>query len=331
MRTRAMPDIVLVLSLIAATSGGALRAQGEEKHPVSAEQYQRWKTELSNWGRWGKEDEIGALNLITPVKRRQAAALVKDGVSVSLAADADTMKAVDNPSPYEVTMQGIGSDRIAINYHGIAHTHLDSLAHINEQGVFYNGYKPDADAVARERHARNSIHNVKNGVFTRGILIDIPRLKGVPYLEPGTPIYVEDLEAWEKQAGVKVSPGDALFVRTGVWARRKALGPWLRGRAEGGQSAGLHPSVLPWLKARDIALLGSDHPQYVAPGTPGAPRGAVHDFALVYLGVHLFDNCDLEALALAAASRKRWEFLLTAAPLPIPGGTGSPLNPIATF
>jgi kynurenine formamidase len=331
MRTRAIPDIVLVLSLIAATSGGALRAQGEEKHPVSAEQYQRWKTELSNWGRWGKEDEIGALNLITPVKRRQAAALVKDGVSVSLAADADTMKAVDNPSPYEVTMQGIGSDRIAINYHGIAHTHLDSLAHINEQGVFYNGYKPDADAVARERHARNSIHNVKNGVFTRGILIDIPRLKGVPYLEPGTPIYVEDLEAWEKQAGVKVSPGDALFVRTGVWARRKALGPWLRGRAEGGQSAGLHPSVLPWLKARDIALLGSDHPQYVAPGTPGAPRGAVHDFALVYLGVHLFDNCDLEALALAAASRKRWEFLLTAAPLPIPGGTGSPLNPIATF
>jgi kynurenine formamidase len=331
MRTRAMADIVLVLGLIAATSGGALRAQGEEKHLVSAEQYQRWKTELSNWGRWGKEDEIGALNLITPVKRRQAAALVKDGVSVSLAADADTMKAVDNPSPYEVTMQGIGSDRIAINYHGIAHTHLDSLAHINEQGVFYNGYKPDADAVARERHAKNSIHNVKNGVFTRGILVDIPRLKGVPYLEPGTPIYVEDLEAWEKQAGVKVSPGDALFVRTGVWARRKALGPWLRGRAEGGQSAGLHPSVLPWLKARDIALLGSDHPQYVAPGTPGAPRGAVHDFALVYLGVHLFDNCDLEALALAAASRKRWEFLLTAAPLPIPGGTGSPLNPIATF
>jgi kynurenine formamidase len=172
---------------------------------------------------------------------------------------------------------------------------------------------------------------VKNGVFTRGILIDIPRLKGVPYLEPGTPIYVEDLEAWEKQAGVKVSAGDALFVRTGVWARRKANGPWLRGRAEGGQSAGLHPSVIPWLKARDIALLGSDHPQYVSPGTPGAPRGAVHDFALVYLGVHLFDNCDLEALADAAAARKRWEFLLTAAPLPIPGGTGSPLNPIATF
>jgi kynurenine formamidase len=331
MKTRTLTAVCLVVGLVAAFAGHRLRAQNDDRRAVSAEQYQRWKTELSNWGRWGKDDQIGALNLITPAKRRQAAALVKDGVSVSLAADADTVKAVDNPNPYEVTMQGIASDRITINYHGIAHTHLDSLAHINEQGVFYNGYTPSAETVLKERHSKNSIHNVKNGVLTRGILIDIPRLKGVPYLEPGTPIHVEDLEAWEKKAGVKVAAGDALFVRTGVWARRKAVGPWLRGRAEGGQSAGLHPSVIPWLKARDIALLGSDHPQYVSPGTPGAPRGAVHDFALVYLGVHLFDNCDLEALAAAAAARNRWEFLLTAAPLPIPGGTGSPLNPIATF
>jgi kynurenine formamidase len=319
------------LAVASLTLGGALHAQASHPHDVSAEQYARWKTELSNWGRWGKDDEIGALNLITPAKRRQAAALVRDGVSVSLAADADTVKAVDNPNPYEVTMLGISADRISVEYHGIAHTHLDSLAHVNEQGVFYNGYKPDAAVVQKQGHAKNSIHNVKNGVFTRGLLIDIPRLRGVPWLEPGTPIYVEDLEAWEKKAGIKVSAGDALFVRTGVWARRKAVGPWLRGRAEGGQSAGLHPSVIPWLKARDVALLGSDHPQYVSPGSPGAPRGAVHDFALVHLGVHLFDNCDLEALAEAAAARNRWEFLLTASPLPIVGGTGSPANPIATF
>jgi kynurenine formamidase len=306
----------------AASSSSAVRPA------VALGEFEKWKTELSNWGRWGKEDEIGALNLITPAKRRQAAGLVRDGVSVSLAADADTVKAVDNPSPYEVTMLGMASDRIAVNYHGIAHTHLDSLAHISANGVFDNGYAPSQDAVMKDGHARNSIHNVKDGIFTRGVLIDIPRLKGVPYLEPGTPIYVEDLEAWEKQAGVRVGPGDALFVRTGVWARRKAEGPWLRGRAEGGRSAGLDPSVLPWLKARDVALLGSDHPQYVS---PSALRGAVHDFALVYLGVHLFDNCDLEALAAAAAARKRWEFLVTAAPLPIRGGTGSPLNPIATF
>jgi kynurenine formamidase len=327
MRSLSKP-LLVGAAVVLTTIGVSPQTPPAARAPVSEAQYERWKTELSNWGRWGKDDQIGALNLITPAKRRQAAALVRDGVSVSLAADADTVKAVDNPNPYEVTMLNIASDRIAVNYHGIAHTHLDSLAHINTNGVFYNGYTPGQDAVMKNGHSRNSIHNVKAGVFTRGVLIDIPRLKGVPYLEPGTPIYVEDLEAWEKRTGVRVGSGDALFVRTGVWARRQAEGPWLRGRADGARSAGLDPSVIPWLKARDIALLGSDHPQYVSP----APlRGAVHDFALVYLGVHLFDNCDLEALADAAAARKRWDFLLTAAPLPIRGGTGSPLNPIATF
>jgi kynurenine formamidase len=321
---------VLLVLLLVGSSVGRLSSQSTStpRHVVTESEYEQWKKTLSNWGRWGRDDEIGALNLITPAKRKQAAALVKEGVSVSMAADVDTVKAVDNANPYEITMNGIGSDRIAVSYHGIAHTHLDSLAHINFNGVFYNGYTPDPAVVAKDRHPKNSIHNVKNGIFTRGVLIDIPRLKGVPYLEPGTPIYVEDLEAWEKQAGVKVGPGDALFVRTGVWARRKAQGPWLRGRAPGGKSAGLDPSVIPWLKQRDIAILGSDHPQYVSPSNLSA---AVHDFALVYLGVHLFDNCDLEALADAAAAKKRWDFLLTAAPLPIPGGTGSPANPIATF
>ncbi len=327
MKTR---TAILCVVLMGATFG-ALKLfpqVGVSNHNVTEAEYERWKKELSNWGRWGKDDQLGTLNLINAAKRKQAAGLVKEGFSVSLASDADTVKAVDNPNPYEHTMLAIGTDRIAIDYHGITHTHLDSLAHISAAGVFFNGYTPKADMVLKEGHAKNSIHNLKSGIFTRGVLIDIPRLKGVPFLEPGTPIYVEDLEAWEKQSGVKVGPGDALFVRTGVWARRKAAGPWLRGRAEGGRSAGLDPSVIPWLKKRDIALLGSDHPQYVSP----APlRGAVHDFALLYLGIHLFDNCDLEALSEAAATRKRWEFLLTAAPLPIRGGTGSPLNPIATF
>jgi len=325
MRALAASLVVLLMSLAAVKLASQPAAPS---HVVTEAQYERWKKDLSNWGRWGADDQIGALNLITPAKRKQAAGLVKEGFSVSMAGDVDTVKAVDNPNPFELKMLTIGSDQIAVNYHGIAHTHLDSLAHINDKGVFFNGYHPDAEAVLKQGHAKNSIHNVKNGIFTRGVLIDIPRLKGVPYLEPGTPIYVEDLEAWEKKAGVKVSAGDALFVRTGVWARRKAVGPWLRGRAEGGRSAGLDPSVIPWLKQRDIALLGSDHPQYVS---PSSLRGAVHDFALLYLGVHLLDNCDLEALAEAAASRKRWEFLLNVAPLAISGGTGSPVNPIATF
>jgi len=320
--------LTLLVASILGLTAQQLSSQTAPTRAITAAEYEGWKKSLSNWGRWGKDDQIGALNLITPAKRKEAAALVKEGFSVSLAGDADTVKAVDNPFPYEHEMLAIGNDRIGVRYHGIAHCHLDSLAHINEDGVFYNGYKPDADAVLKSGHQKNSIHNLKSGIFTRGILLDIPRLKGVPYLEPGTPIYVEDLEAWEQRAGVKVAAGDALFVRTGVWARRQAVGPWLRGRAEGGKSAGLDPSVIPWLKQRDIAILGSDHPQYVSPSNL---RGAVHDFALVHLGVHLFDNCDLEALGDAAAARNRWEFLLTAAPLPIRGGTGSPANPIGTF
>lgn len=290
--------------------------------------YERWKTELSNWGRWGADDEIGTLNLITPEKRREAAALVTAGISVSLAADADTVQAVDNPNPWQHEMLGIASDRLAVAYHGIAHSHLDALGHINDDGVFYNGYRPDPDEVVANGHPKQSIHNVKNGIFTRGVLIDIPRLKGLPYLEPGAPIYVEDLEAWEARTGVRVGSGDALFVRTGVWARRSAEGPWLRGRALGGRSAGLHPSVIPWLKERDIAIMGSDHPHYVSPSNL---PGAVHDFALLYLGMSLFDNLDLESLAELADELDRWEFLLVAAPLPIRGGTGSPINPLATF
>lgn len=296
---------------------------------VSKTQMDKWKSDLSNWGRWGKDDERGALNLITPAKRKQAAALVKEGFTVSLALDADTVKSIDNPNPYEHRMMGIGADYIGVAMHGWAHTHLDSLAHVNYDGVFYNGYKPDPKEVEQQNgHARNSISNMKDGILTRGILIDVPRLKNVPYLEPGTPIFAEDIEAFEKKAGIKVSAGDALFIRTGVWPYRAKNGPYVRGR--NGKDAGLDATVIPWLKQRDIAVLGSDHPQGVNPSQTDMPN-AVHDFSLVSLGIPLLDNCDLEALASAAAQRNRWEFMLTVAPLAVRGATGSPVNPIATF
>lgn len=297
--------------------------------PVTRAEFERWKTELSNWGRWGKDDQIGALNLITPAKRRQAAALVRDGISVSLSRDADAERAIDNPDPFEHSMIAIGADRMGVVPHGVAHTHLDSLAHIHYNGVFYNGYKPDPDAVMKTGHTRNSIINLKDGIFTRGILVDLPLLKGVRYLEPGTPIYAHDIEAWERFAKVKISAGDALFIRTGRWARRAAVGPFDQNRT--GKRSGPSASMIPWLRARDVAIVGGDVPPSLAPSDLEGETGAVHDFALVYLGVHIFDNVDLEALAEAAQSRKRWEFLLTVAPLAIRGGTGSPANPIATF
>jgi hypothetical protein len=132
---RAFARSLLVLLMVGLPLG-KLWSQTASTHVVTPQEYERWKKDLSNWGRWGKDDEIGALNLITPDKRREAAALVKEGFSVSLAGDADTVQAVDNPNPYEVKMLAIGNDRIAVAYHGIAHTHLDSLAHINDNGVF---------------------------------------------------------------------------------------------------------------------------------------------------------------------------------------------------
>jgi len=229
--------LIAVIAL-ARTASGQL-PNGSSDRDVTSAQYEQWKLELSNWGRWGPDDEIGALNLITPEKILEAVALVQEGFSVSLAVDANTVQAVDNANPYEHEMLSIGSDRIGISFHGMAHTHLDAMAHWEEDGTFYNGYTPDADAVLENGHEKNSVHNLKDGVLTRGVLIDIPRLRGLPYLGPSSPVYVEDLEAWEEQTGVRVSSGDALFIRTGVWARREAEGPWLRGRR--GQSHSLHP------------------------------------------------------------------------------------------
>ena len=211
--------------------------------------------------------------------------------------------------------------------HGAGTTHLDSFAHRFFDGKMWNGY-PVSELVTMEGGAaRNSILTMKNGIVTRGILYDIPRLKGVPYLEPGTRIFPEDLEAWEKKAGVKAGPGDALLVRWGRWTRRAKLGPWPIDEG----SAGLDNSVIPWLKKRDVALLGWETPGYM-PQPPGdLPRIALHDFALAILGIHLLDRADFDALSETAAAQNRWEFMLTVAPLPIPKGTGSPVNPIAMF
>jgi kynurenine formamidase len=158
------------------------------------------------------------------------------------------------------------------------------------------------------------------------VLVDIPKLKGLPYLEPGTAIYPEDLDAWEKKSGVRISSGDVVLIRTGRWARRAEKGPWNTSRV-----AGLHASTLPWLKKRDIAVMGSDACLDVLPSTVDGVAQPVHLLFLVGMGTPIFDNFDFEALSAAAATRNRYAFLITAAPLAVAGGTGSPLNPIALF
>ena len=187
-------------------------------------------------------------------------------------------------------------------------------------GQMYNGYSKDE--VTDAGCQKLSITDVKQGIMTRGILMDIPRLKGVDYLEPGTPVYVEDLEAWEQQAGVRVQAGDVIFVRTGRWSVPAGAGQG---------SSGLHASVAPWLKARDVAIVGGDYANDALPSGVEGNFLPIHQLTIVAMGVRLFDNLDLEAVAEEAARQQRWEFLLTASPIPVEGGVGSPMNPIATY
>jgi poly(3-hydroxybutyrate) depolymerase/kynurenine formamidase len=302
-----------------------------QSREVTRETIERWAVELSNAGRWGPDDELGTLNLITPEHRVRAARLVTEGISVSLSHDYIKERAEDATSPWGHELlgpvtAGFLSDRYTIAYHGFAHSHMDALCHNSVAGVMYNGISRETVDTA-EGCVRLGITNAKQGVVTRGILMDIARLKGVEYLEPGTPIFVEDLEAWERQAGVRVGPGDVVLLRAGRWARRADEGAWATGQL----AAGLHASVAPWLHERGVAMLGADYTNDALPsGVEGVPM-PIHQLTLVSMGMWLFDNLDLEAVAETAAEQRRWEFMLVAAPLAVPGGTGAPLNPVAIF
>ena len=324
----------LAAALALAVSLTATDARSQQSDPAAGlrtpkdvAEFEQMFAQISNWGRWGKTDELGAANLVTDAKRKQAAALVKNGISVSLAHNPLTEKADDNPSPWEHTMnKGFTTDAHRVSFHGYAHSHIDALCHILYKDQTYNGYSR-LEVNTEKGCTKLGIHNLKNGVVTRGVLIDIPRLKGVPYLEPGTPVYVEDIEAWEKKARVKVSAGDAILLRTGRWARRAKLGPWAISKG----AAGFHASVAPWIKARDAAFMGSDAAQDVVPSLVEGVNLPIHTFMITALGVHLLDNQDLEALAETAARLNRWEFMLTIAPIPVTGGTGFPVSALATF
>ena len=310
--------------------GAALLTQAATP-PYTKADFESAMKELSNWGRWGPTDELGALNLITPEKRRSAAKLVREGVPVSLSHAAEKETAADNPRPFVHEMLSTSatpgaqshSDSFTVAHHGLVHTHLDALCHFFYDGKMYNGFA--REEVTAKGAGKLSVYAAHNGIFTRGVLMDIPRLKGLPYLEPGTPIYPEDLDAWEKTAGLRVQPGDVVLIRTGRWARRAEKGPW------SGSLAGLHVTSARWLKSRDVAVLGSDAAQDVIPSGVEGVRQPIHLLVLVAMGMPILDNCDLEELSRAAQKRRRWDFLIATSPLAVPGATGSALNPIAIF
>jgi kynurenine formamidase len=311
-------------------SGTTTRTQAPPANAprLTAAEYDAMFKTNNNWGRWGKDDKLGAINLITDAKRKQAAALVKSGTSVSIAHDLSTAEAPDNPNPLKMTMgANFRTDTLEFNYHGTFVTHIDSLCHYPYNGKLYNDIPVTA---SNAKGCAIGIDNLKDGIVTRGVLIDIPRLKGVPYLEPATPVSPEEVDAWLKKAGVKVTAGDAVFLRTGRWARRAKVGPW----KALGNAAGLTAHIIPWLKSHDVALLGGDttadvqsEPRLID-GEAG--RMPLHT-SIAWLGLNLIDDIDPEALADTAAKLNRWEFMVVVAPLRVPGGTGGPVNPIAIF
>ena len=330
MRTGSKQVPLLILGILLTTPCLILtgsQAPSEHKaHPaMTKDEFEKMFKQISNWGRWGKDDQMGSVNLITPQKRKEAAALVHEGVSISMAHN--------ELPPFEHKMLSTGStpgaesatDLYSVQFHGFSITHMDSLCHFFWGGHMYNGYSQRE--VTEKGAGKLSILNFKNGIFTRGVVMDFPRLFGTPYLNGDRRIYPEELDAWEKNTGVKIQSGDAVLIDTGRWARYAAEGEWDVSKG----SAGLDPTCMPWFKARNVAALGSDLAMDAMPSNIPGVSSPVHILTLVAMGAPILDNLDLEAVAKAAAARKRWTFLLTVAPLPVEGGTGSPFNPIATF
>ncbi len=294
--------------------------------------------QVKNWGRWGAADEAGALNLITDDVRKRAAACVRHGRAVSCAFELAVAPAIDNPHPAlhmmiaggdDCVVPGFGlettSDFVGIAFHGMATSHLDALCHVHVGGLMYNGY-PGTD-VKSTGAKRNSVMCARDGIVSRGILLDMPKTLGLPWLEPGYAITPDQLEAAEAKQGVRVREGDILLVATGRDSRREAVGRWHP--LEAGL-AGLHAECLPWLHERGIAVLGSDCISDVVPFSgEGGWVMPIHQVTLVAMGVHLLDNLALGDLMKACAELSQWDFQLTIAALRIEGGTGSPVNPIA--
>jgi kynurenine formamidase len=290
---------------------------------------------VSNWGRWNGQAPRGTLNFLTSDRVVAAARLVRSGATVSLSLAEDTERRPDNPTPSEHRMTDLGGDRsqnlqfikdyIGSDFHNDGHTHLDALCHVSYQGRLFDGV-PDTSANEDGAHVGN-VGTIANGIVGRGVLLDIPRLRGVKWLEPGDTVGPEDLAAAEQAQGVRVEPGDILLVRTGHNRRLKELGPWDTTEAK----SGLHPRATEFLAERQVAVLGGDGNSDAAPSRTAGVSFPIHVLAINAMGLYLVDYLQLGDLAGACERIGRWEFLCVIAPLRVPAGTGSPVNPIAVF
>jgi kynurenine formamidase len=286
----------------------------------------------NNWGRWGKDDQLGAINLITPDKRLAAVSLVKSGRTVSLSRPFPKTPAPNNPNPAQHWMRsftfpaggGAVVDYYAISYHGQAATHIDALCHVWNSDGLWNGRRPDVLAPTGARWG--SIDAWSGGIITRGVLLDVPAFRGTSYVTSDRPVTGDDLREVAEAQGVDVHPGDALLVHSGREAFNAESGRvW---GAANQENPGLHASCLVPIRDWDISVLVWDMMDANPSGYE--TRWTVHG-ALPSFGVALVDNALLEPLAQACKAEGRFDFMLMLAPLVVQGGTGSPLNPIAMF
>ena len=286
---------------------------------------------LSNWGRWGPDDELGTLNFITPEKRAAAAQATHSGRIVSLAHDLNTRTQPNNPRPavhlmlLQTAISG-SADFLGVAFHGYATSHIDALCHVAWEGKTYNN-RPVSE-IAPTGAPHNSVHAWREGIVSRGVLLDVAGAKGRDWLAATDAVHVEDLEEAERFGNVRVEEGDILLVRVGQWARMEAQGwetPYIDPRT------GLAADCLPWLYERRVAAYGGDCFDAIPSGY-ARMHMPLHTVGIAAMGLPLMDNLSVEPLAAACREEEgQYSFLLTIAPLRVRGGTGSPVNPIAVF
>ncbi|MEX1022936.1 MAG: cyclase family protein [Dehalococcoidia bacterium] len=307
----------------------------KDRTPTTLEEYQQYPARFSNWGRWGAEDQLGTLNHITQGVRREAAALVRDGRTVSCANPLATKAVVADerrngrPADHRMSVSPwSSSDYIGVSYHGFVNTHIDALCHIftGPNGRLYND-RP-SDLVTEDGAHTNSVEHWRDGIVTRGVLYDVPRMRGHDHVRDGEPVEGWHLEDWAREVGVTPRPGDAVLVRSGAapfWDAHEGFEMTFPPN-----TPGVGVSALEYLFDTSASLLGWDLQEAGGQEHYGE-RIPIHSVAIPHMGLPLLDNANFERLAEVCAETGRYEFMLVVAPLVVIGGTGSPVNPIATF
>ena len=304
-----------------------------ERRVPTKEEVLAYLKEDRNWGRWGKDDQIGAVNMLTPEKRVAAAQLVRSGRAVSLSREFPKTPAPNNPTPAIHYMKrnirddngGSATDYYGISYHGTATTHLDALCHVWDGNGMWNGRNPEEE-ISFDGAKWGSIEHWKEGIITRGVLLDVPKHRGEAFVTQEKPIHGWELEDIAKEEGVAMEPGDALVVYGGRENWNQVNPAW--GTADAPSRPGLHASCLKFIRESDCCVLVWDMMDH-------SPNGydlgwSVHGSIFAY-GIGLLDNALLQPLAEACAEEGRYDFMLTINPLRVVGGTGSPVNPVALF